>query len=317
MEDGVLPSSTPQRIDTPAVVEEELPPLTAKDFSAPPPDALIAQLAALVEEDRGTVEAAVSQSVELAKGAFKAGRYQEALEYYEQAAPGYGALGMIERQTAMIHNRALCYEHLSKPEAALTEARKVLGLDISYLKAYLRAGRAFFQLGNHREAQRYFVAGLERARSTSPKDMRSFEDGLEEVKARMEAEATQARHARLAAVDASKFSDVLSSVEAEERAEAEAKAQAGKNVVELTDAGAEVQKNQLQQVLQQQVAAAYEQLLAGHRAQLAAGKDEVDYLGKMEELKAEFMARSAEVNKMTKEELQPHAQAMFGGAGGQ
>lgn len=89
-------------------------------------------------------------------GAFKAGRFQQAIDIYSKTLE----VDPSNRNTnsKVLQNRALCYTRIKNWTLAITDCDKALELDPSYTKARKTRAKALGESGNWEEAAREFKA---------------------------------------------------------------------------------------------------------------------------------------------------------------
>lgn len=114
--------------------------------------------------------------------AFKEGKFDEALQYYNTA------ISHDAGQASLYSNRAACWAKKGEHEKALTDAEKCIALDPNFTKAYTRKGHALFYLKRFDEAEIAFSDGL-KVDPTSEACQR----GLEDIKEAREKEARRPR----------------------------------------------------------------------------------------------------------------------------
>ena len=121
--------------------------------------------AAMAEEEpaaaappEAETEPAPTRTAEEAKAAgnaaFKAGKFQEAIEAYSEAIAIDGS------QPAFYSNRAMCQMKLENFAAARDDGKKASEVDPSFGKGYLRAAQASVRLAEFDEASALFAAAL-------------------------------------------------------------------------------------------------------------------------------------------------------------
>jgi DnaJ family protein C protein 7 len=114
--------------------------------------------------------------------AFKAGRYQEAIDTYGKALEVDPA--NKNTNSKILQNRALCNSRLKNWKPAIADCDKALELDPSYTKARKTRAKALGESGNWQEAVREYKA-IQEANPSEPgiaKDIRNAE--LEEKKSK-------------------------------------------------------------------------------------------------------------------------------------
>lgn len=114
--------------------------------------------------------------------AFKASRFQEAVDTYSKALD----VDPSNRNTnsKILQNRALCYTRLKNWTLAITDCDKALELDPSYTKARKTRAKALGESGNWEEAAREFKA-IQEANPSEPgiaRDIRNAELELKKSK---------------------------------------------------------------------------------------------------------------------------------------
>lgn len=111
--------------------------------------------------------------------------YPAAIEFYTRA------LEIVPENTIYHSNRAAAYSASGDHEKALEDARKAVGLDSKYAKAWTRLGTAHYALGNFAEAVEAYEKGIE---AEGPPGSESMRKALETArKRREEAEDPQQR----------------------------------------------------------------------------------------------------------------------------
>jgi len=86
--------------------------------------------------------------------AFKVGKYDEAIEHYDEA------ISLDARQAALYSNRAACWASKGEYAKALVDAEKCTAIDPKFIKAYARKGHALFNLNRLDEAEQAYIIGL-------------------------------------------------------------------------------------------------------------------------------------------------------------
>jgi len=95
----------------------------------------------------------------LADRLFEAGRYEEALENYNEY------LRLKPRHIKSLYNRGRCYEALGRYEEAVEDYQKVLKLDPKNTNALLSIGKNFYRQDNYEQAVFFYDKALKLERS--------------------------------------------------------------------------------------------------------------------------------------------------------
>lgn len=124
----------------------------------------------------------LERTKEEGNAAFKAGRFQEAIDTYNKALE----IDPSNKGTnsKILQNRALCYTRLKKWTPAIADCDKALELDPSYTKARKTRAKALGESGNWEEAARELKA-IQEANPSEPniaKDIRNAELELKKSK---------------------------------------------------------------------------------------------------------------------------------------
>mmetsp|Transcript_86982 Transcript_86982/g.130416 ORF Transcript_86982/g.130416 Transcript_86982/m.130416 type:complete len:837 (-) Transcript_86982:22-2532(-) len=89
---------------------------------------------------------------------------------YTKAAKLYSeALEFLPENAILFSNRSQAYLNSKKYQAALEDSKLAIKYDTNFAKAYLRGGKAAFQLGLFQEAKSFFVDGLNVTKRKSDK----------------------------------------------------------------------------------------------------------------------------------------------------
>ncbi|KAK8221325.1 hypothetical protein IWZ01DRAFT_37244 [Phyllosticta capitalensis] len=114
--------------------------------------------------------------------AFKAGKYQEAVDTYSKALEVDPA--NKGTNSKILQNRARCYLKLKKYEQAADDASRAFELDPSYVKARLTKAKALGEMGNWEDALREYNA-IKEANPSEPgiqKEIRNAELEMKKAK---------------------------------------------------------------------------------------------------------------------------------------